>query len=51
MVILPLYQAVYATAAANFTQTDYFALMKDGRVRAMDMALGFPSYSPERRQI
>lgn len=51
MVILPLYQAVYATAAADFTKTDYFALMKDGRVRAMDMTLGFPSYCPETQQI
>lgn len=51
MVILPLYQVIFATSSANFSKTDYFALMQDSRILSMDIPLNFPSYNATKQEI
>lgn len=49
MVILPLYQILYAETSEN--RTAYAALMKDGRTRPVDISLDFPAYAPASQNI
>lgn len=49
MVILPLYQILYAQTSEN--KTGYAALMKDGRTRPVNISLDFPSYAPASQNI
>lgn len=45
MVILPLYQVVFAVQEQKFSKTRFFALMHDGQIREMGMPdLRYPSY-------
>lgn len=46
MVILPLYQVVFAVQEQKFSKTRFFALMHDGQIREMGMPdLEYPQYS------
>lgn len=49
MVILPLYQILYAQSCENGTH--YAALMKDGRTCPVDISLDFPVYAPASQNI